>query len=113
LSLASSSDRSAEFSDETNAAQHSSAERGIPYEPITIGLHAHAAEPRIVAATARLHAVRPLLVRTTRGATDARHISNDNAPVATDVLAGAISIACKIASSIELTEIGARPARCV
>ena len=63
--------RSTELSDNRDTVRLGSAERRAPREPTTIGLHAHAAELRIVAATARLHAVRRLLVRTTRGATDA------------------------------------------
>jgi hypothetical protein len=71
LSFASISNRSTELSDNRDTVRLGSAERPAPREPTTIGLHAHAVELRIVAATACLHAVRRLLVRTTRGATDA------------------------------------------
>lgn len=71
LSFASTSNRSTQLSDNGDTVRLGSGERRAPREPTTIGLHAHAAELRIVAATARLHAVRRLLVRTTRGATNA------------------------------------------
>jgi hypothetical protein len=65
------SNRSPELSDNRDIVRLGSAERRAPREPTTIGLHARAAEPRFVAATACLHAVRRLFVRTTHGATDA------------------------------------------
>ena len=63
--------RSTEFSYNNDTVRLGSAQRRAPRETTTIGLHAHTAELSIIAATARLHGVRQLLLRTTRGAKDA------------------------------------------
>jgi len=59
-----------EASDDPDTEHHSSAEN-VPRERMTIGLHAHSAEPRIAAAMVRFQVERQLLVRITRGGADA------------------------------------------
>lgn len=59
------------MSDKRNTAGIGSAKRRTSREAVIIGLPAHAAELRIMAATAHFHAVRQIFARTTRGTKNA------------------------------------------